>query len=160
MTTARVKYRNHVPYGWIAVEFCDVRFFGDKATELNLKWENIKCEKSRKQQYKIDNLLVFKKNCEIEKANAARDLKQSKDWWRFWNNKYEQGLKCKIKELNQSIKKINLEIQSIQTNKYYDVFTLIHKAEKFLDDNKFVLKSSNAAGSECITYTDIWELEG
>lgn len=159
MTTARVEYRNHVPYGWIAIEFCDIRFFGDKATEFNIKWANIKYEKSRRQQSKIDALLVLKKNYETEKANAAKDLKHSKDWWRFWNNKYEQGLKCKIKELNQSIKEINLEIQSIQSDKYYEVFTLIRKAEKFLDDNKFVLKSSNSSGSVCITHTDIWELE-
>lgn len=159
MTTARVKYRDYVPYGWIAVEFCDVYFYGDKANELSLRWHAIKYEKYYKQKSKINNLLVIKEDYEAQKTDIGKDLKQSEDWWRFWNNKQERKLKCKIKELNQKISEIDSEIRSIQSDKYFEVSTLIRKAERFLDDNKFVLKSSNSSGTECITHTDIWELE-
>ena len=159
MTTAKVKYRDHVPYGWIAVEFCDIYFYGENADEFKDRWYAIKYEKYHKQKFKIDNLCVSKEECETKKTDMVKDLKQSKDWRRFWDNKYERSLKYKIKELNQKIAKINSEIQSTQSDMYYSVFTLIYKAEHFLDDNKFVLKSSSSSGSECIVHTDIWELK-
>lgn len=40
-TTAIVKHRDRVPYGWIAIKFCSVEFLGPLARELDNKWHDI-----------------------------------------------------------------------------------------------------------------------
>ncbi|MDD6023618.1 MAG: hypothetical protein PUC06_05165, partial [Oscillospiraceae bacterium] len=42
ITTAKITYRDYVPYGWIALKFCRVEFYGYRAKELERKWDGIK----------------------------------------------------------------------------------------------------------------------
>lgn len=36
MVTAEMKYRTYVPYGWVAIMFCDIDFYND----TNNKYSN------------------------------------------------------------------------------------------------------------------------
>lgn len=44
-TIAKMEYRNYVPYGWIAIEYCNLEFIGYNANELTDKWCEIKYDK-------------------------------------------------------------------------------------------------------------------
>ena len=161
MTTARLKYRNYVPYNWIAIEFCNVKFFGNNSDSFDREWDNIRYEKYRKCRANIDAL---SKNCSlIERQQNSilselNGLQKEKPWWRIWKTDYEKELIKKVSHMYSNIEKIRLDIERAEANRIYSAQTLVRKAERMLSQNGFVLKSSNTEGTECVTYTDIWEL--
>lgn len=158
MTTARVKYRDYVPDDWFAIEFCDVEFFGNNADILSQKWHSIEYEKCREFRPKADDLENQMDILEKERNSIEIELRNSRHWWKFWSGKYEKELKGRLSRTNQTIKEIKSEFKQVENNMFYDVSTLVRKAEKFLAENGFILKSTNSSGNECVTHTDIWEL--
>lgn len=158
MTTVRIKYRDYVPNDWLAIEFCRVEFFGDNKDFFSKKWDAIEYEQYRKLNPKADDLEEQKKLLKRERDSIETQLNNSKHWWKFWKDKGEKELNGRLSEINQAIKEIKSELKQVKNNMFYDASTLIRKAEKFLSENGFVLKSSNSSGNECVTHTDIWEL--
>lgn len=161
MTTARLKYRNYIPYGWIAIEFCDVTFFGDNASSFEREWYKIKYDKCDKCKSEINDLEKRRKSREEKRKSIMREIKCMKDnrqWWRFWRNDSEKELEKKLFEATCDIRRINSRIESIEEGMFYSTTELIRKAETFLNQSGFVLKSTSTSGSECETHTDIWKL--
>ncbi len=78
MTTARVKYRTFVPFGWIAVEFCNVDFFGDDAELLNGMWKEIEYEKYNTVKFSVDRIQTKIKLHEVELDKIRQRIKETK----------------------------------------------------------------------------------
>ena len=55
-TTCRIEHRDYVPYGWIAIEFCDVEFMGKNAKQYEREWHDIEFVKLRKREKEIENI--------------------------------------------------------------------------------------------------------
>lgn len=155
-TTAKVKHRDYVPWGWIAIEFCDVKFFGERAKELEEKWREIEFSKYRMQRPIVDECELKKSVLQEEIEELRKKLKVSKKWYRPWYTKEEKQFISSINKKTNDIVTLDGEIAVAKDNMFYDASVLRRKAEKFLERNGFVLTSSTAAGNECVTYTDIW----
>lgn len=161
MTTARLKYRNYVPWGWIAIEFCNVEFFGDNADLFRRKWHDIEYAKYDKCKAKMNALKEELDANEKQRKSISQELKelqQAAPWWQIWETDKERALKMQLSEIDADITKIEINMSVINSDKFYDVQTIINKAESFLEENGFVLRNTDTAGNECVTHTDIWEL--
>ncbi len=153
-TTAIVKHRDRVPYGWIAIKFCSVEFLGPLARELDNKWHDIEFKKYRQNKVKIEECQKQKQICE----NKIKDFQKqiNRPWYRFWYNAEEKEKLAKIKILENDIMNCDAEIAELEEDNFYDASEKLSMAKKFLTEHGFVLNSTSAAGDECITHTDIW----
>ena len=86
-TTAIVKHRDRVPYGWIAIKFCDVEFLGPLEDELNNKWHDIEFKKYRQNKEKIEECETTKEILEDKIKDFKKQI--NKPWYRFWYNSEE-----------------------------------------------------------------------
>jgi len=155
-TTAKIKHRDYVPWGWIAIEFCDVEFYGARAKELEKEWHEIEFAKYHEQKPIAENYKTQKYQLEKEIKDIQKQLKESKKWYRFWYNKDEKNLIHLINEKSTTIKNLEVKIESVESDMFYKASTLLRKVEHFLKNKGFVLTNTTAAGDECVTYTDIW----
>lgn len=159
MTTARVKHRDYVPYGWIAIEFCEVEFFGKRARELEEEWNKIKSERYNKYD-RVVKALEFKKNKAQKEINELSDsIKKSKPWYRPWYNKTEKEILAKINKLIKDIDGFNDGIKNNGDMRFFAQSEEKRNIENLLERSGFVLTDTTAAGDECVTYTDIWTSE-
>lgn len=154
-STATVKHRDHVPYGWIALEFCSVNFAGPRADELGEAWRKIEYSKLHDTEAKIKKLEgrveAFELDKKILKTNAHK-----KPWYYFWKTKEEKELAQKLDEYDDKIYQLQRQIEKLEKEKFFDSYTLRHKAEKFLEEHGFYLHSTSSSGDECVTHTEIY----
>ena len=153
--TATVKHRDYVPYGWIALEFCSVDFAGPRANELGEAWRKIEYSKLHDAEAKIKELEghieTFELDKKILKTNAPK-----KPWYRFWKTKEDKKLDKKIDECDSRIHQLQLQIEKLDKEKFFDSYTLRRKVEKFLEEHGFYLHNTSSSGDECVTHTDIY----
>lgn len=161
MTTVKMKYRTYVPYGWIAVEFCDLKFFGENEKIYERAWHKIKFAKyneKEKQIYvykeKIENI-----NNKIKEIEDKIKNIRSEKWWRFWKTDEQKELEHECFELNKSRHICETNIEKCEKERFYSASELVSKANRFLRENGFVLTSSTKNGDECTTTTDVWEIK-
>ena len=155
-TTAKVKHRDYVPWGWIAIEFCDVSFYGTRAKELEEKWRNVEFFKYHEQKPIVEKCELEKSVIEKEIEELQKKLNTSKKWYRPWYTKEEKQFISSMDEKRKIIITLDEKISVAKDNMFYEAATLKRKAERFLTDNGFVLTNTTATGNECVTYTDIW----
>ena len=153
-TTAIVKHRDRVPYGWIAIKFCDVEFLGPLEDELNNKWHDIEFKKYRQNKEKIEECETTKKILDDKIKDFQKQI--NKPWYRFWYNSEEKEKLEKIRILEDDIMNCEIEIEELNDNNFYEASEKLRLVKNFLTENGFVLHSTSAAGEECITHTDIW----
>jgi len=175
-TTAKVEYRDYVPFGWIATKFCNVHFYGFRAEEMEKKWHDIRYENYYKyhplyeqNETKIQNLRNQIKVIHAEKESLINS-KPSKPFYRIWYNKAE---KTRISEINKSLDelskqaneltfetdKLEKENKKLGDKRFFEVYELLRRIENFLNQNEFVLTHTSSEGGECATKTDVWTLE-
>ena len=155
---ATLEYRTHIPYGWIATEFCHLNVMGvnDKDTKcIEDAWHDIEFEKCRVVRTQIEVLEAQKRELENEVKDLRDKYKQSKKWYRF-ANKQEKQLLNDAYEKSDKIYKINDEIKKLNDDRFYSSTELYKKACNLLISKGFVLVSKSSAGNECITHTEIW----
>lgn len=157
MTTAQVKHRDYVPWGWIAIEFCDVEFFGERAKELKDKWSDITMARYRKYKGLVEELETKKSDLENEHQRLVKELKSTRRWYRFWYNEKENQLEKQVYNTYSKIQEIDKDIEKYNGMCFYGSVEKRLKLEKFLQEHGLVLDNSNAVGDECITYIDIWK---
>ena len=157
MTTAQVKHRDYVPWGWIAIEFCDVEFFGERAKELKDKWSDITMARYRKYKGLVEELETKKSDLENEHQRLVKELKSTRRWYRFWYNEKENQLEKQVYNTYSKIQEIDKDIEKYNDMCFYGSIEKRLKLEKFLQEQGLVLDNSNAVGDECITYIDIWK---
>ena len=63
MTTVKMKYRTYVPYGWIAVEFCDLKFFGENEKNVSGTYSKLVSSVRLFQSESMKTLLSNDENC-------------------------------------------------------------------------------------------------
>lgn len=175
-TTAKVEHRDYVPRGWIAIEFCNVYFYGFRAEEMKRKWRDI--EHKRYVQYdplyeeneaKIQNM-----RNQINAINAQKESlinsKPSKPFYRFWYNKSEKARISEIDKLLDELSKqadkltveadkLEKENEEIGAKRFFEVYECHRLIENLLNENGFVLTHTSSDGEECVTKTEVWTLE-
>jgi hypothetical protein len=157
-TIATLKYRNHVPYGWVATEFCHLDFMGikdDLVKSMNDQWHNAEFEKHNMAKEKIVTLNANKELLSAQVSELESKYKQSKKWYRL-ANKYEKSLLNEIEQKRCSICDIETAIEQLESDKFFSASELHKKASELLVKNNFILISKSSAGNECITHTEIW----
>ena len=158
-TTAKVEHRDYVPWGWIAIEFCDVNFYGFRAEEMERKWSAIK----NKRYDKYDSL--FKQNeTQIKDwrnaASAIRNqVKRSKPFYRFLYNNTEKDLLATADKLSSQANKLEAENQEVKNKRFFGVYECHRKIEDLLQQNGFVLTHTSSGGEKCVTKTEVWTRE-
>lgn len=156
MTTAKVKHRDYVPWGWIAIEFCDVEFFGERAKELDSAWHKITHARYKEYDDIVSSLVANRMVLENNIKKMSEELKALKPWYRPWYNKKEKEIIKKIDSTQSSVFKLNEDIERNESLRFYKASEKRRKLERFLEEKGLVLTNTTAAGDECITYTDIW----
>lgn len=153
-TTAIVEYRDHVLSGWFAVEFCDVKFLGPNAEDLDDKWQKIIYRKYDEKKEKISSL----DNCRNNLIEQVRKFRASinKPWYRLWYNSEEKEIIAKICILEKEINEYESEIEELKEDRFYSASEKVQMAEKFLTNCGFVLHASSSSGDCCTTHKDIW----
>lgn len=175
-TTAKIEHRDHIPYGWIAIKFCHVNFYGFREKEMTKKWEDIKNERYYKyaplyeqNETKIQNLRnqIAEIYAEIE---SLMDSKPSKPFYRFWYNKAEKEKISDINKLSDELSKqanemtfeankLEKENKEIGDKRFFEVYECHRIIENLLNENGFVLTHTSSEGEKCVTKTEVWTLE-
>lgn len=157
MTTAKIKYRTYVPYGWIAIEFCYVEFFGDNNTSLEKEWHDIKFKKYREKQPTIDSLNARNIDLKKDEDILRNQINFIHKWWKIFGSKNEKLLWNQVFNIRENMNNINNEIKKHESDLFYSASELKHKTERFLESKGFIFDATSSAGSECVTHTDVWK---
>lgn len=158
-TTAKVEHRDYVPWGWIAIKFCKVKFYGFRAKEMEKKWGDIESNR-----YITYNSLYEKNEIRIQnmhnKASAIhKQIKASKPFYRFWHNKVEKEMLSEANKLSNQAYELEKENEEVGNKRLFDVFECHTQIENLLQQNGFVLTSTSSSGNECVTKIEVWTLE-
>lgn len=156
---ATLEYRTHVPYGWIASEFCNLNVMGVSDSEvkgLEDSWHDIEFEKYRAKEIIIDKLENDKDRLNAEVDSLESQYKASKKWYRF-ANKAEKQMLADAHSKRMSIYEIDEQIQKHKDERFFSASELKRKAEQLLINKGYILISKSSAGAECITHTEIWQ---
>lgn len=157
-TTAKIEYRDYVPWGVITTEFCHVEFYGFRADEMKRKWDAI--ENKRYKEY--DSL--YKQN-EIKikdwfnEASIIRcKVRKFKPFYRFWYTKNEKELLARANKLLSQVAELEKENKKIKKKRFFGIYECRRKIEALLQQNGFVL-THTFSSEEYITKTDVWTCE-
>lgn len=155
---ATIKYRDHVPYGWIANEFCELEIMGVKDSivqAVNKEWDKVRFEKYDKVKEQIAALEAQKVLLNTEAADLDAKYKSSKKWYRF-ANATEKAWKNSAEMKRSEIYQIDSQIQDLDNDKFFTASELKRKARDLLVRHGFVLINTSSAGDECVTHTEVW----
>lgn len=158
-TIAKMEYRTHVPWGWIAIEYCNINFTGDNAKNYANKWHSIEFEKFHKNDCAQQALAEHKKEIEADLDDARNAYWANQKWYRLWRTKEDRELECKIDSLSEKYNEICEEIEKLEKESFYTASQLVDKAHSFLIEYGFKLLSHNTVGSECVNEIEMWTLE-
>lgn len=177
-TTCRVEHRDYVPYDYIAVEFCHVKFMGKDSKKYEKEWNNIEFEKYHQREKEIEDIdkelktITKKIKMLLELTNdIEKEIKKMRKKISFFRRLFKSTEEIKNKE-----KKIEILTNSIGYNiiqyselidlknnldedKFYSQSEIMYKIERYLEDNGFRIINSSQSGGKCKTQTDIWQKE-
>ncbi len=157
-TIATIKYRDYVPHGWVATEFCDLEVMGVRDSivkSVDNEWHAVKFEKYDKIKEQIATLEAQKVLLNAEAAELDAKYKSSKKWYRF-ANATEKSWKNSAAMKRSEIYKIDSQIQALDNDKFFTASELKRKAHDLLVRHGFVLINTSSAGDECVTHTEVW----
>ncbi len=154
-TSAKVTYRDNVPWGWIAIKFCDVEFFGFRANELKRKWTKIEIEEFKKYDSIYEENKIKIQNYRDKAKSMLDSIDESKPFYRIWFNKKEKEMISESNILFMQAEELEKENKRIGEKRFIDYYSL----KFFLKQNGFIITAVSSEGSECITKTEIWTLE-
>ena len=158
-TTAKVEHRDYVPYGWIAIKFCDVDFYGFRAQEMTTKWQNIK--NRRYDEYNS----IYNQNEKTIKdlRNSASEIRnrvrKAKPFYRFWYNKKDKILLAAADKLSSQADKLEEKNEELGEKRFFGVYECHTRIEQLLEQNGFVLTHTSSRGQECVIQTEVWTCE-
>lgn len=159
-TTAKIVFRDHVPYGVIAIEFCHVNFYGTRARKMEKLLQEIEYQRYIKYHSAFRDNKIKIATLKQKASSMIKEVNKSKPFYRFWNNKAEKRI---ISEANQLLKQANdLEKKSaeIGSKRFFTAFERHQKIQDILQQNGFVLTAvESPVVNDCITTTEIWTLE-
>ena len=157
MTTAKVEYRIYIPYGWIAVEFCNVEFFGYNKNLLKNEWHDIEYKKCKDKKPIINKLKVRRDDLKKHENLIVDEIKSIQKWWKLWKSKDEKSLWNQLFIIRKKMDDIDNKIKMHEESMFYSALVLKRKAEHFLESKGFIFETTSSAGNECVTHTDVWK---
>lgn len=158
-TTAKVRHRDYIPFGWIAVKFCNVDFYGFRAKEMTEKWSDITNKRFIAYYSLYEENETKIKNMRDKARGLNEQVKSSKPFYRFWYNKAEKEMLSEAKELSIQANQLEEKNEKIRHQCFFDVYECHRKIENLLQQNGFVLTSIASEGDRCITEIEIWTLD-
>ena len=158
-TTAKVEHRDYVPRGWIAIEFCDVDFYGFRAEEMERKWLEIRSRRYDEYNDVFEYNEAKIKSLRSSATTLREQAKKSKPFYRFWYNASEKNLLSTADNLSRQANELEQKNEEIGNNRFFGVYERHRKIEELLQQNGFVLIMTSSKGEECIVETEIWSLE-
>jgi hypothetical protein len=156
VSTAKVSYRDHVPYGWFAIKYCTVEFFGKDAQKLHDEWHDIEYAKFRKNKPIIEEFESKAKIYREAIRKSEEALTSNKKWWRFWKTKEDKKILADISKNKAALCEAKDIIKKHEDNRYYSAAELHIKAKSFLREKGFLLYDCNSSGDECVDHTEMW----
>ena len=128
-----MKYRTYVPYGWIAVEFCDLKFFGENEKIYERAWHKIKFAKYNEKEKQISVYKEKIKNIDNKIKEIENKIKniRSKKWWRFWKTEEQKELEHECFELNKSKNICEKNIEKCEKRTILQCFGIGQQSEPF-----------------------------
>jgi hypothetical protein len=139
--TAKIEARLYIPYGWIAIDFCHLEFWGKDTEKYKKGWEQIEYSDYHKYDKKIVEL-----NNKIKKI----DVTISKmNWLRKLTKKYKETEKINI---------LKEQIYELKKLRFKSSYQLLNEADSFLRKNGFILINKTSNGKECEINTYIYKL--
>ena len=156
-TTAKVTYRDHVPWNWYAIEFCEVDFYGERSEELARDWFTITHDRFNFYDNIVNSLLAEKELLELNIKEKSEELKKLKPWYRFWHTKKEKMIIEEIESFLVNVNQLNESIKEHEDHRFYEASEKHLRLERFLKEKGLVLTAVTTAGGECITYIEMWE---
>lgn len=143
--TAKLSYRNNIPFGSPAFPFVHLEFYGPTSVteilenEWNTVQENIRQEGNKELEQKVKNVIDLTTSVEYQKLKRP--------WYRFWMNEKE-------KEAQELLFKAKYKVN----NHSIDYHELHLRAVEMLKNKGFVLIYTTTEGKACTTYINIFEL--
>ena len=158
-TTAKVEHRDYVPWGWIAIEFCHVKFYGFRADVMRKKWDAIENERYQKYNpiYEANEIKI--KSLRSQSATIYKQVKESKPFYRFSYNEAEKEMLANAHKLSKQAYELDKENEELGPKRFFNVYECHGKIEELLQQNGFVLTHTSSDGEECVTKTEVWTLE-
>ena len=157
-TTAKVEHRDYVPWSWIAIEFCDVDFYGFRAREMEIKWREIKNQRYDKYNSIYEENEKIIRNLQNKAKEILKKVEESKPFYRFWYNKKEKQMLSEANNLSSQAYKIKEKNEEVEKKRFFGTYECHRKIEELLTQNGFVLTSTSSSGNECVTKTEVWTL--
>lgn len=157
-TIATLKYRDYVPHGWIAAEFCNLEVMGVRDSivkSVDNEWNDVKFEKYDKIKEEIAALEAQKVLLNAEADDLDAKYKSSKKWYRF-ANATEKAWKNSAAMKRSEIDQIDSKIQALDDDKFFTASELKRRAHDLLVRHGFVLINTSSSGNECVTHTEVW----
>ncbi len=158
-TTAKVEHRDYIPWGWIAIPFCDVEFYGFRAKEMEEKWSDIQRKRYEKYHSIVEQNEKEIKDLKDSASSIRKQAENSKPFYRFWYTKKEKELLAKAENLYLQAYRLEKSNEKLEDKEEFGVHKCHKKIKKLLEQNGFVLTHINSKGKECVTETEIWTLE-
>ena len=158
-TTAKVEHRDYVPWGWIAIEFCNVDFYGFRAKEMEKQWQDIEHQRYFKYNSLFEENETKIQDLRSKSSAILNKVKESKPFYRFWYNKMEKQMISEANELSSQANKLEEENEEVGKKRFFGTYECHTKIEELLQQYGFVLTSVSSRGNECITKIEVWTLE-
>lgn len=163
VTTAKVEHRDYVPIGWVAIEFCDVEFYGYRASEMSKKWDNIETKLRNEQEEErvrtISQNEARIRNLRQVAEERRKEIRNGRHVLRLWYNEEEKKLLQHVWDMEDEADRLENENDELRNKKHsIDTYTLRRNIEKFLQDRGFALTQVSSRGDECVTKIEVWTL--
>lgn len=157
-TTVLIKYRNHIPWGLIAVKFCSIKFSGKNKDFYEEFFEKAFFEKKTKVEkpYEI-------KMCELEKKIEEK-TKERYSYYREYGNKtffnsfskreYWKRVKDNMHKADEELAFLKKEFEETEKN-FKNAFSILQQVcfyEKLLEEKSFYLYQESRDREYGVTY--------
>lgn len=157
---AKLNYRTHVPYGWLAIPYCHITFFEGKgethwqAMDLDVQLGNIIHERYNQVKPDIDRIEANQKAMEDEIKKCDQIMKDSKVLGIFLNSEGKAARDRRIK-LVCAVEQAKEKVKMLRDKTMPSTFEQVNMATKFLANNGFRMVSM--VYKDCNTNEEVWE---
>ncbi len=159
ITTAEVRHRNYVPFGYIAFEFCNVYFRGSRAEEMEKKWSEVEGVLYAKHDATIAKNEEKIKRLRSEAERLDSQMRNAKPFFRFWYSKEEEELLSRASRLFEEANELERRNERLSEEGGCSVYETYRAVENLLEENNFVKTQISSTGGECPYEIELWKCE-
>lgn len=149
MVSAELKYRNHVPLNYIALECSNLEFYGqsDVVCVLDEIEQMLRCEKSDEHNLRMDKLRKHRQANYKEWLDWQKEIKVFKRKHVLWMLSKElreemQILRAECDKLGANDEHLTLAIAQLDDNRFYEASEMTKKYKDLLAKLGFACKTA------------------